>query len=161
MKNMLRPLALATQLGMTMGVMTVSTVLIGLFLGSWLDRQLGTRPAATLLFILLGVLAGSLGTINLAQATLRQLNAAAADNTQPRTPFSTRDLGRAIGLVLELSLATLVPVGLGLALGLWLDRTLGTRPAFTISVSAVCVIVALLATYLIVMRTTQRTDHDS
>ncbi|MDI7276257.1 MAG: AtpZ/AtpI family protein, partial [Anaerolineae bacterium] len=133
MRNLLQPLALATQLGVTMGLMTVITVLAGLFIGSWVDRQLGTRPLATLLFLLLGIVAGLLGNVNLAQSTARQLNAAAAQRVQPRVAFSARDLGRALLLVIELVLVTLLPVGLGLWIGVQADRAAGTGPLFTIA----------------------------
>lgn len=161
MKNALRPLALATELGVTMGLMTVATLLAGLFLGMWVDRQLGTRPLATLIFILLGVLAGALGTINLAQSALKQLNTAAAQHEQARTAFSAEALGSALLLVLQLILVTLVPVGLGLWLGLTLDRALGTGPGFTLAFGAVSIIAALLGVYLVSMRAARRAGRRS
>ena len=161
MKDTLRPLALATQLGVAMGLMTVCSVLLGLFMGSWVDGQLGTRPVATLLFILLGILAGSLGTINLARSTLRQLNAAAASRGVPRTAFSAADLGRALVLVAELIVMTLVPVGLALALGILLDRSLGTRPVVTIILATLSVILALFGVYVLATRAARRAGHDS
>ncbi len=159
--SILRSLALATELGVTMGVMTVATVLAGLFLGSWLDRQLGTRPLATLLFILLGVLAGSLGTVNLARSTIRRLNSAAAEQVRARTAYRVHDLGRAMLLVLELSLVTLAPVGLALWLGLLLDRATGARPLFTVLLATVSTIGALVGVLVISMRAARRDRHDS
>lgn len=159
--SILRSLALATELGVTMGVMTIATVLAGLFFGIWLDRQLGTRPLATLLFICLGVLAGSLGTVNLAQSTVRRLNAATGRQEQARSAFRMRDLGRALLLVLEVALLTLVPVGLALWLGLTLDRAAGTRPIFTIALTAVSTIGALLGVYVVSARAARRRGHDS
>lgn len=155
-KGTLWPLALATQLGVTMGVMTVFTVLASLYLGSWVDRQFGTRPLATLLFILLGVLAGFLGTINLAQSTVRQINTAAAQEVRVRTAFLARDLGRALLLVLELALVTLVPNGLALWLGLWLDRATGSGPLFIILMTIISLIGALFAVFLIARGATRR-----
>lgn len=161
MKGMRRPLVLATELGVTMGLMTVVTVLVGLFLGSWLDRQLGTRPIATLVFILLGVLSGFLGTLNLARSAARELNAAAAARVEPRRAFSGRALGRALLLVLQLVLVTLVPVMLSLWLGHLLDRTLGRTPLFTIVLAMVSVIGSLLGVYFITVRATRYTQHNS
>lgn len=161
MRNILRPLVLASQLGVTMGLMTVATVLASLYLGAWVDRQLGTRPAATLIFVLAGVLAGLLGTINLAQSTVRDLNAAAAQNLQPRVAFSTRDLGRALLLVAQLALVTLVPIGLGLWLGLELDQVLGSRPIFTIVLVVVSATIALAAVFFVTRRAGRRAGPSS
>lgn len=161
MKNLYRPLALATELGMTMGLMTVSTVLAGLFLGLWLDSQLGTRPLATLLFIGAGTVAGLLGTINLARSATRQIDAAVAQHGEARTAFTTRDLGRALLLVLQLIVATLVPVGAGLVVGFWLDRTLGSRPIFTIALAVMSIIGALVGVYFITARAARRAGQDS
>ncbi len=160
-RNVLQPLALATQLGVTMGLMTVITVLAGLLLGSWVDRQLGTRPLATLLFVILSIVAGLLGTVNLAQSTARQLNATAARRVQPRVAFSARDLGRALLLVIELVLVTLVPVGLGLWVGLQLDQAAGTGPVLTIAVAGLALICALLGVYLVTVRAGRRAGGGS
>jgi len=161
MRGMIRPLALASQLGVTMGLLTVATVLASLLLGSWVDRQLGTRPLVTLIFVLIGVLVGMLGTINLAQSTLRELNSAAARRQAPRAAFSARDLGRALLLVAQLALVTLVPIGLGLALGIWLDRTAGARPAFTIVLALVGATVSLVAVFFVTGRASRRAGPKS
>jgi ATP synthase protein I len=156
MKQVARALALATQLGVTMGLMTVGTVLAGLFLGTWVDRHFGTRPLATLLFVLMGMLAGLLGTINLAQSTMRQLNAAASQQVDARTAFSARALGRALFLVAALIAVTLAPVGLALYLGLQLDRAANSSPTYTIILAAVGVIVALVGVFLVTARAARR-----
>jgi F0F1-type ATP synthase assembly protein I len=161
MKGTLWPLALATQLGVTMGLMTVITVLAGLFLGSWVDRRFGTRPAATLLFILMAVLAGFLGTINLAQSTTRRINAAATQQVRARTAFLARDLSRAVVLVIELALVTLVPIGFALWLGLRVDRAVGSSPLFTIALSVVSIIAALVAVFLVARGAARRARSDS
>ena len=152
-RGMLWPLVLATQLGVTMGLMTVVTVLAGLFLGSWVDRQLGTRPVAALLFISMAVVVGFLGTINLAQSTTRRINSTSAQpQVRIRTAFLARDLGRAMLLVGELALVTLVPIGFALWLGLRLDRALGTGSLFTIALSVLSLAGALVAAFLIARR---------
>jgi len=161
MRGIIRPLALASQLGVTMGLLTVATVLASLFLGSWVDRQLGTRPLVTLVFVLVGVLVGMLGTINLAQATLRELNSASARNETPRAAFSVRDLGRALLLVAQLALVTLIPIGLGLALGLWLDQATGSRPVFTIALALVSATASLVAVFFVTGRASRRAGPKS
>ncbi len=161
MKSPMRALALATQLGVTMGLITVITVLGSLFVGSWVDRQLGTRPLATLLFILMGVLAGLLGTVHLAQSSIRELNAAAAQQAEARTSFSARDLGRTFLLILELILVTLVPIGLGLWAGLYLDRVTGSGLVFTIVLATLSIIAALAGVYLVTSRAVRRARGNS
>jgi F0F1-type ATP synthase assembly protein I len=161
MRGIIRPLALASQLGVTMGLLTVATVLASLVLGSWVDRQLGTRPLVTLVFVLIGVLVGMLGTINLAQSTLRELNAAANRQEAPRVAFSARDLGRALLLVAQLALVTLVPIGLGLAVGMALDRAMGTRPAFTIALALLGATIALVAVFFVTGRASRRAGPTS
>ena len=162
MRGTLWPLVLATQLGVTMGLMAVVTVLAGLFLGSWIDRQFGTRSIATLLFILMAVLAGFLGTINLAQSTTRRISSASAQQqVRVRTAFLARDLGRAMLLVAKLALVTLVPIGLALWVGLRLDWTLGTSSLFTIALSILSMVGALVAVFLIARGAARRARSDS
>jgi F0F1-type ATP synthase assembly protein I len=156
MKQVARALALATQLGVTMGLMTVGTVLAGLFLGTWVDRQFGTRPLATLLFVLMGTLAGLLGTVNLARSTMQQLNTAASQQVEARTAFSARALGRAIVLVVALIVVTLAPVGLGLYFGLQLDRATHSSPTYTIVLATVGIITALVGVFLVTVRAARR-----
>jgi ATP synthase protein I len=55
MKPDLRPLAIVTQVGVSM----VVCILGGLALGLWLDSALNTKPLFTLVFILIGVAAGT------------------------------------------------------------------------------------------------------
>ncbi len=65
----LRPLALVTQLGL----MAVSPVLIGLFLGLWLDGRLQTRPWVTLFLTALGILVGLVGVYRLSSSLTERL----------------------------------------------------------------------------------------
>jgi F0F1-type ATP synthase assembly protein I len=65
----LRPLALITQLGL----MAVSPVLIGLFLGLWLDGRLQTRPWVTLFLTALGILVGLVGVYRLSSSLTERL----------------------------------------------------------------------------------------
>ena len=50
------------QLG-TMGIAMVAAVAIGLAVGYWLDKWLGTGPWLTMLFALLGIVAGFLNMV--------------------------------------------------------------------------------------------------
>jgi F0F1-type ATP synthase assembly protein I len=75
--------------------------------------------------------------------------------------FSARDLGRALLLVIQLVLVTLVPVGLGLWVGLQLDQAAGTRPVLTIAVAGLALICALLGVYLVSVRAGRRAGGGS
>jgi len=72
-----RPLALVTQLGLTVVVSLVLSLLLGL----WLDNLLGTKPILTLLFSLIGVAAGTVGVYRL----VAQAIAEAAGQGRPTT----------------------------------------------------------------------------
>ena len=65
----LRSLALITRLGL----MSVSPVLIGLFLGLWLDGRLQTRPWVTLFLTALGILVGLVGVYRLSSSLTERL----------------------------------------------------------------------------------------
>ncbi len=62
------PLALITQLGLTM----VGSILLGLVLGLWIDAHFGTKPWATLILSLLGIAAGSYGVYRLISASIKE-----------------------------------------------------------------------------------------
>lgn len=128
----LRPLILATELGTTMGFVTVCTIGTGLIAGIWLDRFLDTRPLATLLCLLLSMLAGLLGMVDLAQSSARRVGIAGVRLQALWFAFSLRDLTHALSLVSLIVVATLGAVAGSLLLGLWLDRALSCRPIFTV-----------------------------
>lgn len=64
----MRPLVLI-QLGLIM----VSSLLLSLLLGLWIDSRLNTQPWATLFFTLVGVAAGSVGVYRLITSVLEDL----------------------------------------------------------------------------------------
>ncbi len=161
MKDVFRPLALATELGVTMGLITVASALAGLFLGTWVDRQLGTHPVATLLFILAGVSVGWLGTINLAMAALRRFRAAGSQLTQVRSAFSVPEMSRALALVVGMLLVTFLLVGLGLALGLWLDGLLSRRPLCTVLLLILAVAGSVVGNYWLARRAARYAGRSS
>jgi ATP synthase protein I len=45
----------------------VGSILIGIFLGKWLDAQVGTFPLFLVIGLLLGLVSGTLGTLKLIQ----------------------------------------------------------------------------------------------
>jgi ATP synthase protein I len=66
------PLALITQLGLTI----VISIVLGLVLGLWVDAHFGTKPWATLTLSLLGIIAGSYGVYRLITTSIEQATAA-------------------------------------------------------------------------------------
>jgi ATP synthase protein I len=43
-----------------LGLLLPSSIIVGLFMGYWLDKLLGTRPWLTLSFLVLGIVSGFL-----------------------------------------------------------------------------------------------------
>ena len=64
-----RPLALVTQLGLTV----VASLVLSLLLGLWLDNLLGTKPILTLLFSLIGVAAAIVGVYRLVTQAISEV----------------------------------------------------------------------------------------
>lgn len=62
------PLALISQLGLTM----VGSILLGLVLGLWIDSHFGTGPWATLILSLIGIAAGSFGVYRLISVSIEE-----------------------------------------------------------------------------------------
>ncbi len=93
MKQDWRPLALVTQLGLTV----VTSLVLSLLLGLWLDSLLGTKPLLTLVFSLIGIMAGTVGVYRLitqaiAEAT-SQTGARPAGDHRPAPPTEREDRG--------------------------------------------------------------------
>lgn len=44
----------------SLGLLLPSSIIVGLFMGYWLDKLLGTRPWLTLTFLILGIVSGFL-----------------------------------------------------------------------------------------------------
>lgn len=66
------PVALITQLGVTM----VGSILLGLVLGLWIDAHFGTKPWAMLFLSLVGIFAGSFAVYRLISASIDEATAA-------------------------------------------------------------------------------------
>lgn len=67
-KELLGILALASELGFSIAI----PIGLGVIIGSWLDRRLGTAPALTLALLLLGVFLGMTNLYNLVKRTTRK-----------------------------------------------------------------------------------------
>lgn len=70
------PIALVTQVGLTM----VVCILIGLAIGLWADNNFGTKPCITLVLTLVGVAAGTYSVYRLVSEAIEE----AAGRASPR-----------------------------------------------------------------------------
>ena len=61
-KSMYQNLALITQIGLSI----ITPILVGVYLGGFMDKQVGTQMIFTLIFIILGAGAGFLNLFKLA-----------------------------------------------------------------------------------------------
>lgn len=127
MKRFGRVVVVATELGMTMGLTAAGLVVLGLLLGRWLDARLGTDSLITLVLLIAGAVAGQVAMYRLAMDSSRRLS-----TTGDQGAFSSHSALRRLGLALRVLLAMVLPGLAGLALGLWLDRMLGTRIVVTL-----------------------------
>jgi len=64
----------------SLGLLLPSSIIIGLFMGYWLDKLLGTRPWLTLTFLILGIMSGFLGLFR----GLKKLNIESEDDGDER-----------------------------------------------------------------------------
>jgi len=115
-----RVVGVATELGVTMGLMAAGLAVLGLWLGRRIDASLNTSPFATIAFALAGAVAGQIAIYRLAMRSARRLSATGESALPGREVLSS------IGLGLRLLALVVLPGLLGLALGIWIDRTLGT-----------------------------------
>ena len=107
---------------MTMGLTAAGLVILGLFLGRWLDSQLGTAPIVTLTLLIAGAVAGQIAMYRLAVGSSRRLSADAAQDARPLPDALPR-----VSLALRVLSVVVLPGLIGLALGLWVDHALQTR----------------------------------
>jgi ATP synthase protein I len=64
----------------SLGLLLPSSIIVGLFMGYWLDKLLGTRPWLTLTFLILGIMSGFLGLFR----GLKKLNIESEDDGDER-----------------------------------------------------------------------------
>jgi len=129
MKRPSRDLQLATELGVTMGLMAAGLTMLGLWLGIQVDARLGTRPIATLVLLLGGAVAGQLSLFRLAGRARRTLE---SDATHV---LSRRDALQAARTALVLLALLIAPPLTGLLVGVWLDARIGTQAVLTLVLS--------------------------
>lgn len=82
MKRDWQPLTLVTQLGVTMAV----SIVLSLLLGLWIDNTYGTKPWATLVLAILGIVGG---TVVVYRMVSEAIAAAAGDGDV--APSNTED----------------------------------------------------------------------
>ena len=124
-----RVIGVATELGVTMGLMAAGLVVLGLWLGRRIDAALGTSPLATIVFILAGVVVGQVAIFRLAMRSLRSLSEDVETVVQPKELVS--DMQGLWVLVL-----VLLPALFCLGLGIWIDRKLGTGGIATLALAS-------------------------
>jgi len=126
----------ATQLGLTMGVVSAAMVIAGLAGGRYLDTCLGTSPWLTIGLTLLGALLGQLSLAYIAVRARRELTGTSQSDARP--------LLRPVLKSLVLVFALLIGVIAVLAMGIWLDRMLHTHVAFTLLAPVLLLIITVL-----------------
>lgn len=126
-------------LGIQIAVVVVVAVLGSLFLGLWIDRQLGISPWATLLLLGLGTLVAVIGCYRVVAPVVAHLTA--GQEVERGEPL------RSLAFVAQVGLVAIAPLLVGLFLGLWLDGRLGTRPWVTLTLAMVGAVVGLVGVY--------------
>jgi ATP synthase protein I len=122
-------LGLATQIS---GVVIVA-VLGSMFLGLWIDRQLGSSPWAVLLLLGLGTLVAVAGCYRVVAPVAANMVAGQGDEWE--AALSWKQFLRSMAFVVRIGLVTVAPPLAGLFLGLWLDAWLDTRPWVTLTLT--------------------------
>ncbi len=130
MIDVAQALARATQLGLTIGLITVVSSLGGMFLGLWVDGQLQTRPWGALLLTIVGVLAGSVSTYRLAFSIVERAQLV-PEGEQPAV-LTLKDVQRTLWLAARIWSVLSGSIFLSLLVGWWLDSWLGIRPCLTV-----------------------------
>lgn len=143
MKRLGRILRLASELGLVVGLLAAGSVLLGLAVGRWLDAKLGSGPYATILLMLAGAAAGQTAAYRLASRSARRLSSGSSHALRPR------DAATATGLAIRLLVLVSLPSLVGLVLGLWIDRLLGTEIVATLLLA----LIGLASGVLLLLRT--------
>ncbi len=145
-RDIFRSLALATQVGAMVVVLTLGC----LFLGLWIDSKLHSSPWATLILIAVGILLAIAGAYRLVYPVVGQVV------IQQKAEMPTGAILRSLALVTQLGLMAVSPVLIGLFLGLWLDGRLQTRPWVTLFLTALGILVGLVGVYRLSSSLTER-----
>ena len=137
MKRAGRILSVATELGLSMGVMTALLVVGGLALGRWIDGQLGSSPTATIIGLLIGAALGQVVMLRMAKIASEEMRQNQPALRPSREPLSLAI--KALGLMI-------LPALIGLVVGYGASTLLRTAPVFTVVLVLVGVFVGLILT---------------
>ena len=119
MKGLGRAIGMASELGVTMGLMAAGFVVLALLGGRWLDARLGTTPVATIVGAICGAIAGQVALFSMAARFVEALSSQEDAGSGLTLAGDTVKLGaRAFAL-------GIVPALVGLVVGRWLDSLIG------------------------------------
>jgi F0F1-type ATP synthase assembly protein I len=136
-----RSLGLATQIGITVTV----TVLGSLFLGLWIDRELGSSPWATLLLLGLGTLVAVTGCYRVVSPVVARLTA--GQEVDWGAVLSWREFLSSLAFVARVGLTAIAPLLAGLFLGRWTDDWLNTHVWVTLILTVVGAVAGLVGAW--------------
>lgn len=118
-------LGIASELGITMGLVSAAMLLGCLALGRCLDRLLSSAPVLTITLLVVGALASQISLYHMAVRASAQINRGA------RPILSRAALAHTVGLVARVFSCAVAPALVGAVLGILLDRLLCTAILFT------------------------------
>jgi len=150
-----RSMGLATQIGGTVAV----AVLGSLFLGLWIDRELGSSPWATLLLLGLGTLVAVMGCYRVVAPMVAHL--AAGQEVEWEAVLSWRESLRSLAFVARVGLVAIAPLLAGLFLGRWVDGWLDTHPWVTLILTVVGSVAGLVGVWRLSSTFLKRMTKDS
>jgi F0F1-type ATP synthase assembly protein I len=136
-----RSLGLATQIGITVTV----AVLGSLFLGLWIDRELGSSPWATLLLLGLGTLVAVAGCYRVVAPVVARLTV--GEEVEWGAVLSWREFLSSLAFVARVGLTAIAPLLVGLVLGRWMDDWLDIRPWVTLILTVVGAVAGLVGAW--------------
>lgn len=126
-KRWFRAIGLATELGLSMGLLSAGLVLLGLVLGRAIDARFASAPWGTLLCMVAGAVAGQVASFRLVRRSVGRLSS--QDAAHALDVGSNLD---AILLAAQALLLLVVPGLIGIASGIYIDRLAGTKVLFTL-----------------------------
>ena len=136
-----RSLGLATQIGMTVTL----AVLGSLFLGLWIDRELGSSPWATLLLLGLGTLVAVTGCYRVVAPVVARLTA--GQEVEWGAVLSWREFLSSLAFVARVGLTAIAPLLADLFLGRWMDGWLNTHVWVTLILTVVGAVAGLVGAW--------------
>lgn len=78
------------------------------------------------------------------------------DTEQPKKKLRKKELLVILALASELGFSIAVPIGVGVLLGYWLDKRLGSAPVLTLSLLLVGVVLGMRNLFTLVQKTTEK-----